>query len=370
MREIRSTACTTATRSPGYPKGEAVQQVLEELTVQGFPGCAIAIWTEEGWWSGAAGLARIEDNTRMQTCHLQYLQSITKMYLATGVLLLYEQGKIDLDAPMTRYLPQQYIRYLPAAEQITIRMLLNHTSGLPEYNSIPAYVTRLLQQPDHPFQPEDYLKYLDRKPLDFAPGSKYAYRNTNYVILALIADAVTGDHAAFLSKYIFEPLGLSHTYYRGSAGYLDYPHLVNSYWDRYSNSIVENVTVLQRNNVAALIGDDGIVATPADAVKFLKALMEYQLLSPSTLEMMKIWEKNSNGEPTYGLGLDYAMFSGHIAYGHSGGGIGAGCQLYYFPEKNIFVFIGTNLGTVTESPLHVKLEETLNQLYAVILTLL
>ena len=118
------------------------------------------------------------------------------------------------------------------------------------------------------------------------------------------------------------------------------------------NSILENASVLQRNNVMALVGDDGIVATPRDAVKFLKGLMEEKLISASSLNRMRSWVNDSKGNPTYGLGLDHATFAGHIAYGHSGGGIGAGCQLYYFPEKRLYIFIGINLGTVTESPIH------------------
>ena len=116
-----------------------------------------------------------------------------------------------------------------------------------------------------------------------------------------------------------------------------------------------------------LIGDDGIVATAQDAVKFLKGLMEGKLLKPATLELMKRWVNGRNGKPEYGLGLDHASLGGHVAWGHSGGGIGAGCQLYYFPEKELYFFAGINLGTVTDSPLHKKAEEALNELYRVML---
>ena len=287
--------------------------------------------------------------------------------MAVGILKLHEQGKIELDAPMTRYLPEKYSRYVTDAEKISVRMLLNHTSGIPEYNAAPAYVTRLLQHPDHPFTPEEYLQYIEGKPLSFAPGSRYSYRNTNYVLLALMADALTGNHAQFMTETIFTPLGLTQTFYRNDPGYLNYPNLTNSYWDRYSNGILENASQLQRNNVAALIGDDGIVATPVEAVKFLKGLMENQLLAGATLDIMKLWVTDKDGNPTYGLGLDHATFKGQPGYGHSGGGIGAGCQLYYFPTKNLYVFMGINLGTVTESPLHAAAEKTLDRIYEILL---
>lgn len=350
-----------------YSKANKIQHVLDELISEGSPGCALAIYSDEGWWTTSAGLAKIEDQTEMQTCHLQYLQSISKTYMAVGILKLYEQGKIDIDKSIDQYLPERYSRHIDHKGKVTVRMLLNHTSGIPEYNSAPAYITRLLQRPEYPFTPEDYLKYISGKPLDFEPGSKYSYRNTNYVILALIGEAITGDHATFLSEAIIKPLDLSNTFYRNDPGYLKYPNLVNSYWDRHSDGILENATQLQRNNVAALIGDDGIVATPMDAVRFLKGLMEGKLISAATLELMKSWVKDGKGDFTYGLGLDYATINGKVAYGHSGGGIGAGCQLYYFPDNNTYVFVGINLGTVTESPIHEKLVPALDNIYIEIL---
>jgi D-alanyl-D-alanine carboxypeptidase len=148
---------------------------------------------------------------------------------------------------------------------------------------------------------------------------------------------------------------------------MNYTNLVNTYWDRYSNGIVENATVLQHNNVVSLIGDDGIVATPVDAVKFLRGLMEGKLLQASTLALMKTWSNDRKGNPTYGLGLDYAKFDNVMAFGHSGGGIGAGCQLYYFPEKDLYFFLGANLGTVTDSPIHKTMKADLNTLHKLML---
>jgi D-alanyl-D-alanine carboxypeptidase len=368
MQDLNITTCAASQEiNSNYSKAKEIQPVLDQLITGGVPGTALAIYSDEGWWSSAAGVAKIENNTPMQSCNLQYLQSVAKTYMAVGILKLYEQGKIDLQSPMTNYLPEKYARYITDGHRLTMQMLLNHTSGIPEYNFQPDYVAKLLQHPDYQFVPEDYLKYIEGKPLDFEPGSKYSYRNTNYVLLALIADAITGDHAAFLSEAIFKPLGLSNTFYRHEPNYLNYPQLVNSYWDRYSNSIAENVSQMQRNNVASLIGDDGIVATPVDAVKFLRGLMEGQLLLPATLDLMKTWVNDSRGNPAYGLGLDYTLFQGEVAYGHSGGGIGAGCNLYYFPKQNVYVFIAINLGTVTDSPIHKVAEKSINRFYEVLL---
>jgi D-alanyl-D-alanine carboxypeptidase len=368
VTDLSMTPCAnTIESSQDFSKAAQLREIMHDVVTSGVPGISITVYSSEGWWHGSDGYAKIEDRAPMQPCHLQYLQSVAKTYMSIGILKLYEEGRVNLDATIDNYLTPGQLRQVTDGKKITVRMLLNHTSGVPEYNLQPKYVTKLLQEPDHYFAPEDYLKYIAGKPLDFAPGTKYRYTNTNYLLLALIGDGVTGDHADYLSRVIFEPLVLKNTYYINDSGYLKYPNLVNSYWDRNSNNILENASRLQSNNVKALVGDDGIVATPEDAVKFLRGLMEGKLLSPPTMDQMKQWVNDKNGNPTYGLGLDYATFDGKIAFGHSGGGIGAGCQLYYFPDQNIYIFVGINLGTVTDSPIHEKVGENLDKIYKVLL---
>jgi D-alanyl-D-alanine carboxypeptidase len=246
-------------------------------------------------------------------------------------------------------------------------MLLNHTSGIPEYNSQPTYVTRLLQNPERIFQPTEYINYIQGKELDFEPGSRYSYRNSNYVLLALIADQITGDHGKYMEEHIFEKLGFKNTYYKIKQGDSYGDRLVNGYWDRYSNGIVENVSVLQNTNVASMVGDDGIITTSEEAILFLKGLMEGKLVSDKSLTLMRELVMDKNGDPQYGLGLDYTTFLREPAIGHSGGGLGSGSQLYYFPEKEIYMFFGINLGTVTESPIHEDAEKILEEIYGVVL---
>jgi D-alanyl-D-alanine carboxypeptidase len=365
-QEFKVAVCEPLDAINGFSRAEAMETAMEKIVKNGTPGAVIAIFSNDGWWYSAKGFSRIEDKNPMQICNLQYLQSIAKTYHAVAILKLYEHGKIDLDTPLTAYLPKKISSYVTDANRITVKMLLNHTSGIPEYNFNPNYVAKLLQSPEYGFSGEDYLNYIKGKPLDFEPGSQYSYRNTNYVLLALILDELTGDHAQFIDDVIFKPLGLSRTFYRNDANYLNYPELVNSYWDRNGTGIAENATYLQRKNVEHMIGDDGIVTTPIEAVKFLKGLIEGKLLSEETLELMKTWVKRDNGEPAYGLGLSYVNFEGMEAYGHSGGGIGAGCELYYIPQNNMYYFVAINLGTVTDSPLLAGISGVLAEIHAIL----
>ena len=199
------------------------------------------------------------------------------------------------------------------------------------------------------------------------PGSKHHYTNTNYELLALIADAITGDHARYIANRIFVPLNLKHTFYRNDPNYLNNQWLVDSYWDILNTGRPANITSIQKTNVSSFIGDDGVVATPSDAVKFLKDLAEGKLLSDSSLQQMQQWVKDEEGHPIYGLGLVHYEAGGLVGWGHSGGGIGAGCVLIYVPAKKTFVFMAVNIGTLFGGDLAKKADDTKNEILGALL---
>jgi len=365
-QDFKTTACPeTKIAANAHPKAGALQALLDSMVQMQVPGAVAAIVDDSGAWTGTAGFAKLEDATKMGACHLHYLQSIAKTYMAVVMVKLYEEGKIDLDAKASIYLPEHQSKRIPGIEKVTVRMLLNHTSGLPEYNYDPIYITRLLQNPQRIFSPAEYIDYVEKKKPLFEPGSKYMYLNFGYCLLSLMADHITGDHAKYLREKIVEPLGLQHTFYRIEQGNTYNGALVNSYWDRHSNGSLENISVLQNSNVVSMAGDDGIITTPGDAILFLKGLLEGKLVKPESLAMMQDWVKDSKGKPRYGFGLTYATYAGEKAIGHSGGGLGAGAELYYFPEKKVYMFLAINLGTVTSSPTHTKAEGLIEELHAV-----
>lgn len=332
-----------------FSKAAALQAVMDSFTVKDLPGIGISVYSEsEGWWTSASGYARTESKTPMTTANLHYLQSVSKTFLAVEILQLFEQNKLSLDDVISKYLPAKYNRVLPSVNVITIRMLLTHTSGLPEYNSHPTYTAKVLLYPLKPVTVDEMVFAIEGEPLQYTPGSKYLYTNTNYLLLAIIADQVTGDHAAYLREHVFQPLGMKNTYYDPARMKMDYANLTDSYWDILGTGRPANITPMQRANVAPLLGDDGVVATTHDAVLFLRGLMEGKLLKPSTLEMMQQWVKNDAGRPAYGLGLIHFEEGGLEGVGHGGGGLGAGCLLLYVPSKKIYVFLATNTGVVVD----------------------
>lgn len=335
-----------------YSKATTLDSIMTYYTTNALPGVSVAVYTEkEGWWAGAQGYANLEQKIPMDNCHLQYLQSVSKSFMAVAILQLKEKGKIDLDAPMTKYLPEKYSHYITDAGKVTVRMLLNHTSGVPEYNENPAFVSEVIQHPLDNFTATDCLKSIAGKPLQSTPGTKYKYINTNYLLLSLIGDAITGNHAEYIKKNIFVPLGLTNTYYGTDHGYLKGLNMPESYWDVFNNGVPVNVTGFQQMTVVSSKGDDGIVCTTTDAIKYLKGLMEGKLLQPESQKLLLDFVKDENGRKRYGMGLIHFDVNGIEAYGHGGGGVGAGCGLMYFPSYKTYVFFSTNIGVLIESEL-------------------
>jgi D-alanyl-D-alanine carboxypeptidase len=357
-----------ASINKNYSKAAALQSLMKKYTEQGLPGISMAVFTEgEGWWAGAAGYSKVETKTPLTNDHLMYLQSVAKSYMAVVIMKLHEEKKIDLNAPVSKYLPAKQAQYLKSLDKITIKMLLNHTSGVPEYSENPEFISYVLLHPTLVFNMDKALEFISKEELQFVPGSKHKYTNTNFLILAMIADAITGDHAVYMDKVIFQRLGLKNTFYRSSPGYLHYSNLVDSYWDVLNTGRAANITPLQRANVATLKGDDGIVCTTTDAVKFLKGLVEGKLLNDSSLALMKEWVNDNEGHPIYGLGLVYYAQAGLTGFGHSGGGIGAGCILIYVPQKKTYIFLATNVATLFGGDLAKKADDMKNEALGTIL---
>jgi D-alanyl-D-alanine carboxypeptidase len=351
-----------------FSRAVSLDSIIRNYAPRIIPGFSIAVNSEsEGWWTGAYGYADLENKQPMQDCHLQYLQSVSKTFMAVEILQLKQQGKIVLDAPITKYLPVKYGRYIKHAEKITVRMLLNQTSGVPEYNSNPRFVTNVMMHPSKYFTQEDCLKSIAGEELQFAPGSRYLYTNTNYLLLSLIGDAITGDHAAFIRKNIFKPLAMNNSFYGLDHNYLDGLSLPQSYWDIMNISKPSNFTRLQQVTVASSKGDDGIVCTTTDAIKFLKGLMEGKLLKEEEMKEMLDFVKNEKGEKTYGMGIFHFDLGGLAAYGHGGGGVGAGCLLLYIPSHKMYLFISTNLGVLVDGKLTAKIDELRNMILMTLL---
>ena len=169
-----------------HPDGTELQNLLNRYTREGLPGVVLLVRTPQGQWNGAAGYAKIETADPMLPTHLHHTASVTKIYTATAVLILAEDGVIDLDALIRDYLPETVWKPIPNGGEVTVRQLLSHRSGIPDLSGDLAYDLDFINDPMGSYSPERLLSYVHGKS---SPGTGcFIYSNANYLLLALIMD--------------------------------------------------------------------------------------------------------------------------------------------------------------------------------------
>ncbi|MFC1640378.1 serine hydrolase domain-containing protein, partial [Gemmatimonadota bacterium] len=317
------------------------QNLLDRYVLEGIPGVVLFVRTPVGLWNGAAGYAKIETAEPMLPTHRHHAASVTKMYTATAVMILAEDGVIDLDARISQYLPDTITSRIPNGAEATVRHLINHRSGIPEFSGDLAYDLDFLSDPLGSYPPERLLSYLDGQSTWFRPGESFFYSNANYYLLALILDQVVdGGHADVVSERILRPLGLDATYYKNEPGYPRPPGLVNSYEDLAGDGRLMNVTDIAIHNAGEFFGNAGLIATSADFAAFVEALLNGQVVSPESLSAMQEWTESAR----YGLGLNFIETPYGPGIGHSGGDFGVMSQVRFFPDIDATLVLLMNGG--------------------------
>jgi D-alanyl-D-alanine carboxypeptidase len=245
------------------------------------------------------------------------------------VLQVVAEGKIKLDAPVAGYLPR-----LGIDQRITVRMLLQHTSGLFNYTGeyyggvsqpgIPSVGKEWVENRFRSYQPSELVELALSKPLLFTPGSDQNYSNTNYTVALLLIEKVTGrSYTDEMQRRILRPLGLKGTSVPGNQTQLPGPHAHGYY--RYQDAGEWKVVDVSRQNLSLLAGAGDMVSTTEDLQTFISALMTGKLLPPALLAEMR----DPHGAYNYGLGLwvqDLGPACGGTLYQHNGsppGGYGA-----------------------------------------------
>lgn len=339
-------ACASDTYAT-HPQNERYRTELQQYRQQsGSPGSLLLIQKpDEPRWIGAVGKSNLEYQTDLRVCDPFRVGSITKMFVAVAVLKLYEQDKLVLDDKLATLLPET-AGNIPQAEQITIRQLLSHTSGIvdPPNESIRYQLSVPNDYQEHFKQTTEQLlsRYVYGKALHFAPGQGWSYSNVNYWLLGMIVEKTTGKHLQeVLSEWIFQPLQLNDTYLEVR----DDRNVVRGYADLYGNGRLFDVSHWDRADSDGQ-ADGGIISTAADLGTFMAALFDGRLLSEATLaEMIKPTQLPScpNGDCEYGLGIEHWKTELGTAYGHNGGSVGIEANLLYFPHnKGVFALYKNN----------------------------
>jgi D-alanyl-D-alanine carboxypeptidase len=184
------------------------------------PGAIVAVRNPEGTWINALGLANTATNTPMTADMYLRIGSVTKTFTGTLVLQLAEEGKLSIEDPIGKYLSG-----IPRGDDITIRMLLNMTSGIASYSTDPTFQQELFSNPSKQWNPDDLIAMGLALPRPFEPGAGFDYSNTNTLILGRLIERITGaTYGDVLKTHIFDPLHLTGTSLPGSDGALPVPH--------------------------------------------------------------------------------------------------------------------------------------------------
>ncbi|HBB95025.1 MAG TPA: serine hydrolase [Blastocatellia bacterium] len=313
---------TTSTNCLAQTKASQIAALMSSLSERGqFNGSILVAEQGRMIYERGFGTSDVKHNAAFSPNTPVYLASLTKQFTALAIIMLAERNQLSYRDPLSKYFPE----FPSYAERITIRNLLNHTSGIPDY------VELGLERPG--LTNKDVLSTLIRQPAPgFAPGDKFEYSNSNYVLLALIIEKVSGQpYSLFLRQKIFVPLGMKHTFvYDQSRQKMSRAIGYNRFGD------VSDYDLLT-------YGEGGIYSTVADLFKWDLALYTEKLVRHATLdEAFTRGNLNDGSSTSYGFGWAIAEYNGETIYAHAGRYGGFNTYIKRFPKERATIIFLTN----------------------------
>lgn len=328
-------ACSAhAANSQGQLPPELQQKIdkaaTDALAKSGVPSASVAV-VKDGQiaYLHAYGKARLNSVTPAKPEMRYSLGSISKQFTATAILLLQEQGRLSLDDKVGKYLAE-----LTRANEVSIRQLLSHTSGYQDYWPQDYVMPMMLE----PVTAQKIVDTWARKPLDFEPGTKWQYSNTNYVIAGLIVEKASGvPLLQFLQEKVFAPLGMK------SVADVDKVKLGDTDATGYLRYALGPPRPAPKEGKGWLFAA-GELAMPAEELaKWDISIINQSLLKPASYLAFETEVLLKNGLGTrYGLGVDVAKQFGHRALSHGGEVSGFTAENVVFPDERVAVVVLTN----------------------------
>lgn len=330
LASVVSTARAQAPASSSTIVESVDAYVRESMAKRHVPGASVAV-VKDGkvLLAKGYGLANVELGVPATDQTVYQLASVTKTFTATAVMLLVGDGKLKLDDKMSAHLTD-----LPAAwKEVTVRQLLNHTSGIKSYTSVKDFDKMMRKD----FAPREILDLVAKEPLEFPSGEKWQYSNTGYFLLGMVVEQASGkSFGEFLAERIFRPLGMSRTRVNDLRAVI--PGRAQGYeWDGKELKNGEYVSPTQPFSAGAL------VSTVADLVKWDAALADGKVLDGPTLEKMWIPTPLKEGEASYGFGWAVTKVAGRREVAHGGGIPGFSTEIARFLDDRLTLIVLTNL---------------------------
>jgi D-alanyl-D-alanine carboxypeptidase len=324
-----------------------VQAKLDELHKNAeFPGASVGFILADGSFASAStGLADLENQRPLRPTDRMLAGSIGKTYFAAVVMQLVQEGKLNLDDKIDKWFGREpWFARLPNGKEISLRMLMNHSSGLAEYYELKGFIETLRTKPDMAFKPEVLVEcVLDSKPL-FAAGQGWSYADTNYILVGMIVERITKKSLyAEVERRILKPLQLTHTRpsdRRVLPGVITGYSMPNSPFGFEGRVIKDGKFII---NPQFEWAGGGYASTAEELARWAKALYEGRAFSPAMLEQMlaALPAKTGRGDK-YGLGVQVRQSNWGISYGHGGWFPGYLSEMEYFPEHKVAIAIQVN----------------------------
>ena len=338
-----STAITAA--SEATDEGPRLKEILDRQRVSlGIPGASASVIFPDGSiWRAGSGRAQLSPDANATGKTPFVSGSITKTFVAAAVMQLAEESRLSIDAPLASWLPNY-----PRADQITLRHLLSHTSGVFNYFDHPTFAQRVYKtDADHLWTAQEIIDEFDGPPY-FAPGEGFHYSNTGYILLGLVIEQVTGQPLGqVFRERFYSPIGLARTYFQGEGpppASSAHGYLYNSgAWREWSDETSYRPTI-SAGTVAWAAG--GMVSSAPNVARWCAALYGGDILSDASLLEMTGTDYSNYTNGGYGLGTRMRFFNGKPAVGHTGSLRGFNATMWYFPESALTVVVTTNLGRV------------------------
>jgi CubicO group peptidase (beta-lactamase class C family) len=334
--------------------------VLHQMELRHVPGVSVGILkdgkvlVDKGY-----GLANVELSVPASPDTVYGLLSVTKQFTAAAVMMLAEDGKLSLDDPIAKYLsdcPQAW-------HDVTIRNLLSHTSGIPDYTDVPGFFEHIRIDST----PQELIEPLESQPLQFPPGGRFRYSNSNYYLLGMIVERVSGmPLGQFLGDRVFKPAGMgasrlddrADVILDRAAGYhwigenvSKPPPIVSGYHGR--KNVLQNAIYISPTRLWAA---GGAVSSVNDLIRWEKALTQGKLLKTETVQEMSRPFKTSDGkEIDYGFGNELGVIKGHHFAGHQGSGVGFNAAVLRLLDDHLTVIVLCNQTSAPSLPIAMHL---------------
>ena len=360
-----SLAPAQADQSEGALRAErTLRTELAKGLAKGMPSISVAIATRQGViWSDALGYADLYRRRRARTDYLYGIGSITKMFVACVIEELVDEGRLNIDATGRELLGEDIVANIPNADRATVRQMLDHTSGVPSWEFDPEWIRHgrgAAMEIDHRWGKTEALDYLKsgRDKAANEPGAGYSYSNSNYTLLGLIIEKVTGHEAvAEIHHRIldplrltdirfegFEPVDLSRLpsrYHFGTAEFLRDAGM-HSTFHRIDRQLID----VSRSNLSTEWTAGAVVATARDLALFARALRDGQIVSPAGLDRMKEFKPTDDKDEDMGQGLALDRYGSEALIGYTGNVLGFGAAVGWVLGEDVVIALMTNVGAM------------------------